>query len=168
MELSFPMSEREANDLTVVFRNGDTAVRVGGFYDGDSIAKVRFLPMLTGTWHWRASGASCEEGSFLCERSQTKHGPVRADGYHFCHHDGAVFVPFGTTVYALLHQSDEKIRQTLNTLANSPFNKVRLCLFPKDYDLVKEEPPFFHSKKIRTENGTCIARISRFGNVWKT
>lgn len=56
----------------------------------------------------------------------SRHGMVRAVGTHFEYEDGTVFHPFGTTVYALAHQEEDLIRQTLDSLKNSPFNKVRM------------------------------------------
>ena len=49
-----------------------------------------------------------------------KHGMVRAVDTHFEFEDGTIFHPFGTTVYALAHQTEELIEQTLKTLENSP------------------------------------------------
>ena len=67
---------------------------------------------------------------------------VRAEGTHFTHEDGSRYIPFDTTVYALVHQEDAIVEQTLETLKNAPFNKVRMCVFPKHYDLVANEPPY--------------------------
>ena len=33
--------------------------------------------------------------------------------------------------------------QTLQTLANAPFNKLRMCIFPKDYAYNKNEPVYY-------------------------
>ena len=48
--------------------------------------------------------------------------------------DGTPFYPFGTTCYAWIHQPEALQRQTLESLAQNPFNKVRMCVFPKWYD----------------------------------
>jgi hypothetical protein len=40
-------------------------------------------------------------------------------------------LPRKTTCYAWIHQPEELQRQTLETLAASPFNKIRFCVFPK-------------------------------------
>ena len=37
-------------------------------------------------------------------------------------------------------QSDELIEQTLETLKNGAFNKIRFCVFPKHYDYNLGEP----------------------------
>ena len=62
-----------------------------------------------------------------------KHGMVKAVGTHFEYEDGTYYYPFGTTIYALAHQSEELIDKTMATLRKSPFNIVRMCVFPKHY-----------------------------------
>lgn len=144
MELCFPGAEPVGSlvqvDVQAVFTCGEKAVTVKGFYDGNGIYKVRFLPDRIGTWSWKVTGLVSGEGTFECEAGE-KHGMVQANGIHFYHQDGAKYLPFGTTVYALTHQPDELVEQTLETLKNAPFNKVRMCVFPKHYDLIKNEPP---------------------------
>lgn len=73
----------------------------------------------------------------------SKHGIVRVDGLHFKYEDGTRYVPVGTTVYALVHQEKELVDETMESLKNSPFNKVRMCVFPKSYDYNHNEPPCF-------------------------
>ena len=68
---------------------------------------------------------------------------IQAANHHFKRQSGEWFYPFGTTVYAFLHQSDELIEQTLETLKASPFNKIRFCIFPKSYDYNQKDPKHF-------------------------
>ncbi|MHC4331640.1 MAG: apiosidase-like domain-containing protein, partial [Planctomycetota bacterium] len=49
----------------------------------------------------------------------------------------------GTTCYAWVHQGDEMEEQTLETLKNAPFNKMRMCVFPKAYSYNKNEPEYY-------------------------
>ena len=144
-ELSFPsevIKEAWARvDLTAVFTCGGETVHINGFYDGDGVYKVRFLPQKPGLWKWEVSGAVTASGEELCVVDETAHGMVKAEGTHFVHQDGTKYLPFGTTIYAMTHQEDEIIEQTFESLANAPFNKVRMCVFPKHYDLIKGEPP---------------------------
>ena len=77
----------------------------------------------------------------------SRHGMVRAVGTHFEYEDGTFFHPFGTTVYALAHQEEDPIRQTLDSLKNSPFNKVRMCVFPKHYQYNTNEPQYYPFQK---------------------
>lgn len=78
-------------------------------------------------------GAASAEGTEICGDSDAP-GVVKADGKAFRFENGKLFHPFGTTVYALINQSDELIEQTMQTLSKAPFNKIRMCVFPKDYD----------------------------------
>lgn len=72
---------------------------------------------------------------------------VKAEGLHFCYESGAAYLPFGTTVYALMYQPKERIRQTMDTLKHSPFNKIRMCVFPKYLVYNEEEPLWFPFEK---------------------
>ena len=65
----------------------------------------------------------------------TAHGPVMVrNQHHFAYADGTPHFPFGTTCYAWVHQSEDLQRQTLETLRTAPFNKIRMCVFPKSYE----------------------------------
>lgn len=77
----------------------------------------------------------------------SKHGVVKAVGTHFEYEDGTYFYPFGTTIYALAHQVPELINETMETLKNSPFNKVRMCVFPKHYQYNNDEPLWYPFEK---------------------
>jgi hypothetical protein len=46
-----------------------------------------------------------------------------------------------------VHQTRELQEQTLKTLAASPFNKIRFCVFPKSYEYNKNEPERFAFQK---------------------
>lgn len=72
---------------------------------------------------------------------------VRVKGKHFYYESGIPYLPFGTTVYALLYQSAERIRETMETLKNAPFNKIRMCIFPKFLVYNQEEPRRFPFQK---------------------
>lgn len=72
---------------------------------------------------------------------------VKAEGLHFCYESGITYLPFGTTVYALMYQPKERIRQTMDTLKKSPFNKIRMCVFPKYLVYNEEEPLWFPFEK---------------------
>ena len=93
-----------------------------------------------------------------------KHGMVRAVDTHFEFEDGTIFHPFGTTVYALAHQTEELIEQTLKTLENSPFNKVRMCVFPKHYTYNNNDPLYYPFEK--REDGSWDVRkpVAEFWN----
>jgi hypothetical protein len=52
------------------------------------------------------------------------------DRFHFRHADGTRILPLGTTAYAWTNQGDDLEKQTLQTLADSPFHKIRMCVLP--------------------------------------
>ncbi|BCZ45320.1 hypothetical protein psyc5s11_13870 [Clostridium gelidum] len=136
-------------ELTAVFKHEDSLVEVNGFYDGEGIYKVRFMPELLGKWTF-VTKSNREDlnkltGSFECvEPSSNNHGPVRVKNqFHFEYADRTPHYSFGTTCYAWIHQSIELQEKTLETLKTSPFNKVRMCVFPKHYDYNHNEPPLY-------------------------
>ncbi|MBW8782707.1 MAG: DUF5060 domain-containing protein [Verrucomicrobia bacterium] len=132
--------------FSAVFRQGERAFPVTGFYDGDGVYRLRFMPDATGEWHYETRGNRPEldgrSGTFTAlAPSAGNHGPVRVrDSFHFIHADGTPFIPFGTTCYAWIHQSGALQRQTLQTLAGAPFNKLRMCILPKWYPFNHVEP----------------------------
>lgn len=143
---------------------------VKGFYDGEGRYIVRFLPEKPGEYTWKVSGAVNAEGHEICEAADGEHhGLVKAVDTHFEFEDGKLFVPFGTTVYALAHQEDALVEQTLQTLKAAPFNKVRMCVFPKDYDYNHNEPPYYAFEKKADGswdvNRPCLAFWHRFETI---
>lgn len=128
------------------FRGPKECVTVDGFYDGDGTYRVRFMPSQEGTYTYRIAGSFSDEGtegSFLVTSAVSKnnHGRVQvADGSHFLYEDQTPYYSVGTTCYAWVHQEIELQEQTLETLAHSPFNKIRFCVFPKFYDYNRKEP----------------------------
>lgn len=135
--------------LTAEFRLGHRTVAVDGFYDGNGVYKVRFLPDTEGAWSYRTKsnvGAlDGKEGQLVVSAAKAGvHGPVRvANTHHFAYADGTPFFPFGTTCYAWVHQSEDLQQRTLKTLRTAPFNKLRMCVFPKHYEYNHNEPPFY-------------------------
>lgn len=128
------------------FRRGNRELRADGFYDGDGVYKIRFMPDETGHWTFTTSSDDPSldglRSEFVCTApEQGNHGPVRVAGrYHFAYADGTPYLPFGTTCYAWIHQSEERQRETLATLTQSPFNKIRMCIFPKRYAYNTADP----------------------------
>jgi hypothetical protein len=135
--------------LTAMFRKRERTLAVEGFYDGDGLYKIRFMPDELGEWTWTTSSnvpaLNGKSGSFEClAAGSSNHGPVSVrDGFHFGYADGMPFVECGTTCYAWAFQADETQRQTIATLSASPFNKLRMCLFPKWYQHNRKEPPIY-------------------------
>ena len=76
------------------------------------------------------------------------HGPIEIfKTFYLRYADGTPYHQFGTTCYAWVHQPEAMQEQTLRTLAASPFNKIRFCVFPKSYTYNENEPEFFAFKK---------------------
>ena len=128
------------------FTQGDDAVEVPGFYDGDGRYCVRFMPGKPGIWKYRteasAPALNGKTGEFTATQpSAQNHGPVRvAHTYHFAYADGTPYRELGTTCYVWQLQDEALQEQTLKTLAASPFNKLRFCVFPKRYAWNTNEP----------------------------
>jgi len=135
--------------LTATFSQGDEKHEVTGFYDGNGTYRVRFMPGKTGRWEYvTRSNANELDGKrgyvHVTKPSEANHGPVVvANTYHFKYADGAPYKPIGTTCYAWTSQSEELEAQTVKTLAASPFNKLRMCVFPKWYTWNKTEPRLY-------------------------
>ena len=144
---SAPSDSEAQPDIQAKITCGKKIWNIKGFYDGGGVYKVRFLPMKAGTYTWSVSGAVQGAGKEVCISSGTSHGMVQTENTHFVFQDGTRYLPFGTTVYALAHQPDELVRQTLATLEKAPFNKIRLCLFPKHCDYNNNDPEFYPFQK---------------------
>ncbi len=144
--------------LSAAFTDGAETVNVNGFYCGDGIYKVRFMPRRPGTWTAVTSSndPALDKISLTCVCTPAKegnHGRVlpmneirpqgpdtKEDRFHFAYEDGTRFQPFGTTCYAWVNQSEKVQEETLETLKCAPFNKVRMCIFPKFYTYNTTDP----------------------------
>ncbi len=134
-------------ELSGTFETEGKKQTVAGFYDGGGIYRIRFMPDKLGRWKYTTESnkpaLSGKHGEFeVTAPSGNNHGPVRvADTFHFKYADGTPYRQLGTTCYAWTHQSDALEAETLKTLAASPFNKLRMCVFPKRYTWNMAEPP---------------------------
>lgn len=131
--------------ILAVFTGRSEKVTVDGFYDGEGVYKVRFMPSFEGTYHFelRASFPVEENEGFFCVTPPVKgnHGPVRTvNTYHLAYEDAAPYYSLGTTCYVWDLQNDERIEQTLKSLEEAGFNKIRFCIFPKHYAYNLGEP----------------------------
>ena len=128
-----------------VFSCGNKSVHARGFAENAEVGTVRFMPEVQGDWRYSITwGGETLEGDFCCtEPKDGVHGPVRAHGQHFSYADGTRYIPVGTTCYAWIHQPTELIRQTLETLASAPFNKIRMCVFPKSMPYNQNDPALY-------------------------
>ena len=132
--------------LEADFALGARNVPAPGFYDGNGVYRIRFMPDTEGEWNYRTrSNASALDGlggRFRCgPPREGNHGPVRVrNRHHFAYADGKPYFPFGTTCYAWTHQPLDMQRQTLETMQTSGFNKLRMAVFPKHYIFNENEP----------------------------
>lgn len=135
--------------IEAVFSSDDQKIRVPGFYDGNGIYRIRFMPETEGNWGFmsqsNARSLHSIQGNFeVVGPSPNNHGPVRVSNqYHFAYQDGTVYLPFGTTLYAWTHQDEDLEEQTIRTLSQHCFNKVRMCVFPKSFQFNSNEPRFY-------------------------
>lgn len=132
--------------LMATFTLGIREIVVPGFYDGDGIYRVRFMPPEQGEWRYVTEAntpvLAGKTGSFIATQPRAcVHGPVRVrNQFHFAYDDGTPYAPFGTTCYAWTHQPLAMHDKTLETLAKTGFNKIRMAVFPKDYPYSSNEP----------------------------
>lgn len=123
--------------LTATFQHRNREVTVDGFYDGDGTYRIRFSPDQEGRWTYRTSSSAVELDGVTGHLTVTppgpgNHGPVQVAGPRtFRYADGTRHESFGTTCYHWTHTGDRAHEEeTLASLADSPFNKVRMCLLP--------------------------------------
>ena len=139
----------EEVSLNAEFTFGDRSVQTSGFYDGEGVYRIRFMPDSEGAWLFRTDSNAPSlhgiEGAFECAAAQSgNHGPVRViNTFHFAYEDGTRYLPVGTTCYAWTHQGEEMEQQTLATLQAASFNKLRMCVFPKSYSYNTNEPEYY-------------------------
>lgn len=135
--------------LSAEFSYKNRVVRVDGFYDGNGTYRVRCMPDVLGDWRYVTHSNRPEldgiTGTFTCTpASPSNHGPVSVrNTYHFAYADGTPYFQVGTTCYAWTHQGDALEEQTLATLREAPFNKMRMCVFPKHYVYNENEPVYY-------------------------
>lgn len=142
--------------------DGQDSFEVHGFYKGNGCYRINFMPESAGVWNYAVSSNDPEldgtAGSFeAVPATGDNHGRVLLakdvlahdalfitdEDSNFAYEDGTRYLPFGTTCYAWTNQDAALQEQTLETLATSPFNKIRMCVFPKFYDYNVEDPAMY-------------------------
>jgi hypothetical protein len=132
--------------FSAIFSHDRVTKSINGFYDGNGVYKVRFMPDTEGSWTYVTQSnqkvLNGKKGEFLCTPpSLGNHGSVIVkDTFNLAYEDGTPYYSFGTTSYAWVHQGDSLAEVTLQTLSNGYFNKLRMCIFPKSYRWNKNEP----------------------------
>ncbi|MCL2775389.1 MAG: DUF5060 domain-containing protein [Oscillospiraceae bacterium] len=162
-------------DYTIrgVFRHKNEIVETDGFYDGDGVYKVRFMPSFEGEYTFDVSGTFSDEktltGTFtVTPAGERNHGPVRvASKYHFAYKDSTPYYPIGTTCYAWTHQSEEMRDKTLETLKNNVFNKIRFCILPKHHLYNFNEPETYPYEGTPCDSSVLTEENFNDSSVWK-
>ena len=165
--------------LSATFTGPTERITTEGFYDGDGNYIIRLMPTQEGEWEYVTKSNVKEldgkTGKFTVTKpTGSNHGRVlvRSDVYprnafgvdvendfHFCYEDGTKFLPFGTTCYAWINQKPEIVEETLKTLAKAPFNKIRMCIFPKFYTYNTADPDWYAFEGTR-EKGFDLTRFN--------
>lgn len=130
------------------FKCGSHGIIVPGFYDGNGIYTIRFSPNRQGNWSYTTlsnrTGLSGRSGSFECVNpTGNNHGPLRiVNTYYLEYADGTPFYAVGTTAYQWTSVKQSIQDKTVQTLAHAPFNKIRMCVFPKTYKYGNDTEPW--------------------------
>ena len=132
-------------DITGTFVCAHETVKASGFYDGNGVYRIRFMPSHEGRYTYTIEGSAVDApvmGEFEAIAAKgNNHGPVQVeDETLLVYADRTPHYSVGTTCYAWVNQSMDLQEQTLDTLSKSPFNKIRFCVFPKFYEFNKREP----------------------------
>ncbi len=126
-EMTF-IAEKKATDpintqtLDVIFTDGTTTLKVPGFWDGESIWRVRFALPNTGTWTFKTEFSDTSDtgvhgitGSISCSKYSGdldiyKHGFVKTDASkrYFVYADGTPFFYLGDTHWNMLAEEYDK------------------------------------------------------------
>jgi len=162
--------------FSAVFRGKCETVEVDGFYDGDGIYKVRFMPSFEGAYTYETRGSFPEaagRGEFtVTAPGAGNHGPMRVvNQYHFAYEDGTPYYSVGTTCYVWCHQPEDIRQKTLEELDKGYFNKMRFCVFPKHYIHNFKDPETFPYEGTPVDNSglneeTFSPAVDFSGNDW--
>lgn len=133
-------------DFLAILQHENERRTVRGFYDGDGTYIFRFMADVVGTWSYTTQSNVAQldhqQGHFeVVAATGNNHGPVRVynrTSFHYA--DGTPYMPIGTTAYAWAFQPESVQEETLNTLKENHFNKVRMTVFPKFYNYNTAEP----------------------------
>ncbi|WP_373524325.1 DUF5060 domain-containing protein [Aquiflexum sp.] len=157
-------------NLEAVFTNGDETIKVPGFYDGNGIFRIRFSPPTQGVWDYMTSGSNSQlntVGNFECVAPTSgNHGPLQViNTFYLEYADGSPYYGVGTTAYQWTSVKQSIQEKTLETLASSPFNKIRMCFFPKSYIYGNETEPWAYPyKRVGEDNEFSEPNFEFFQN----
>ena len=151
------------------FRQQHRSVEVDGFLRWRRRLQSSLLTRRRGRMELRHSQQSPRtrwqdrKPSAASRRPPASHGPVSVrNTYDFGYADGTPYFPFGTTCYAWTHQPAALQEQTIETLRHAPFNKMRMCVFPKWYTYNRDEPPVYPFRAARRARTTTPRFVPEF------
>jgi hypothetical protein len=161
-------------ELSAVFESGNESIHVPGFYDGNGIYRFRFSPPSQGDWSYltesNVAELSAKKGKFHCvPPSGNNHGPLKiVNTFYLQYADGTPYYAVGTTAYQWTSVKQKIQSQTLQTLAEAPFNKIRMCVFPKTYRYGNETEPWIYPfRRVGEENDFSQPNFEFFQNFDK-
>lgn len=164
--------------LSATFVHESDTLVVPGYYNGGKEWKIRFMPTKTGRWsyatHSSLTALSDMRGWVECTpASGQNHGPVEVDstGLHFCYADGTRYIPIGTTSYDWMHASNDPAfstadpgltmqQQTLKSLGESGFNKIRSLLLVQNFNRSYPEPDCFPFEETKSSDRWDWSRLN--------
>ena len=151
LALAGPSSGNPFTDvqLAATFTLEHRSVKVNGFYDGNGVYKIRFMPDTESGWTYATSSNAPElsekSGAFTCVCSSCRRTWSGRSPQH-----PALYVCGRNAVLPLWHhllrmgnQTEALQQETLRTLASAPFTKIRMCVFPKSYEYNHNEPALY-------------------------
>ena len=72
--------------VTGIFKGDNETVSCDGFYDGDGVYRIRFMPSFEGAYTYQIQttfGGDCTGNFTVTAPKENAHGPVRVDGFLF-------------------------------------------------------------------------------------
>ena len=139
--------DHDETALSATFQLGERSVTVAGFDDGPGSYRVRFMPDAPGDWCFQIRSSLAGAGraqrvvhvrrSWACEpRTGARQRRASTSPTPTARRTAPSARPAtpGTTSRAELRS------QTLDSLRDGPFNKLRMCVFPKRYIYNADEP----------------------------
>ena len=139
--------------LSATYTIGDHTIEMPGFYDGNGIFRIRISPDSVGKWtyvtHSNSDELNGKSGKFSCiEPCPNNHGPLHiVNTFYLEYSDGTPFYSIGTTAYQWTSVAQSIQEKTIESLGNSPFNKIRMCVFPKDFRYGNDTEPWQYPYK---------------------